>query len=212
MNQPVNQLVAYCDPGPLAQLLCRAGSRLRSPGTAVMLMVAVTPLAGVLLVLGRLPHPALVAAVGWYVVLTGLALGRGVSGRFGWLVPVLVRAAEYALVARATAVVAPEALPAAYGLIAAAAWHHYDAVYRLRHLGAAPPGWLAVAGGGFDLRMLVVALLALGGEAVLQPGLVVAAGALGAVFLVESVVNGSLQWKGQDVPIVFPEEPAEEEV
>lgn len=212
MNQPVNQLVAYCDPGPLAQLLCRAGARLRSPGTAPLLLAAVAPLAAVLVVFERLPRLSLVAAVGWYVVLTALALGRGISGRFGWLVPVLVRSAEYALVARVTAVVAPEALPAAYGLIAAAAWHHYDAVYRLRHLGAAPPGWLAVAGGGFDLRMLVVALLAVGGEAVLQPGLVGAAVALGALFVVESVVNGSLQWKGQDVPSGFAKAPAEEEV
>jgi len=196
----VNQLVAYCDPGPLAQLLCRAGSRLRTPGTAAMLLAAVAPLAGVLLLLERLPRPFLVVAAGWFVVLTALALGRGVSGRFGWLVPLLVRAAEYALVARVTAVVAPEALPAAYGFIAAAAWHHYDAVYRLRHLGVAPPGWLAVAGGGFDLRMLVVALLALGGEGLLLPGLAAAAAALGAVFVGESVVNGSLRWRGQDGP------------
>lgn len=40
------------------------------------------------------------------------------------------------------------ALPAAFGLVAAVAYHHYDTVYRIRGDAGAPPQWLVRTVGG----------------------------------------------------------------
>ncbi len=40
------------------------------------------------------------------------------------------------------------ALPAAFGLVAAVAYHHYDTVYRIRGGAGAPPAWLVRTIGG----------------------------------------------------------------
>jgi hypothetical protein len=50
------------------------------------------------------------------------------------------------------------ALPAAFGLVAAVAYHHYDTVYRIRGGTGAPPHWLVRATGGHEGRALAVAL------------------------------------------------------
>ncbi len=52
------------------------------------------------------------------------------------------------------------ALPAAYGLVAAVAYHHYDTVYRIRGNAGAPPRRLVRAIGGHEGRTLAVAVLA----------------------------------------------------
>ena len=52
------------------------------------------------------------------------------------------------------------ALPAAFGLVAAVAYHHYDTVYRIRGDAGAPPRWLVRAIGGHEGRTLVVVVLA----------------------------------------------------
>ena len=46
------------------------------------------------------------------------------------------------------------ALPAAFGLVAAVAYHHYDTVYRIRGGTGAPPHWLVRAIGGHEGRTL----------------------------------------------------------
>jgi hypothetical protein len=60
-------------------------------------------------------------------------------------------------------------------------------VYRIRYAGLAPPGWLSVAGGGYEVRMMIVALLAVAGATALQWGLAALAVALAALFVTESV-------------------------
>ncbi|CAM5629531.1 CDP-alcohol phosphatidyltransferase family protein OS=Streptomyces alboniger OX=132473 GN=CP975_31200 PE=3 SV=1 [Streptomyces alboniger] len=78
-----------------------------------------------------------------YTVAAGQALYRPLKGALDWLVPPFFRAAEYGtvLVLAAKADV-NGALPAAFGLVAAVAYHHYDTVYRIRGGAGAPPAWL----------------------------------------------------------------------
>lgn len=103
--------------------------------------------------------PVLAAAV--YCVTSALAVSRPLKGALDWLVPPVFRAAEYltilVLAARADV---NGALPAAFGLVAAVAYHHYDTVYRIRGGTGAPPHWLVRAIGGHEGRTLVVTVLA----------------------------------------------------
>ncbi|APY85196.1 transferase [Streptomyces alfalfae] len=96
-----------------------------------------------------------------YVALSGLALARPLKGPLDWLAPPFFRAAEYGtiLVLAAKADV-NGALPAAFGLVSAVAYHHYDTVYRIKGGTGAPPRWLVGAIGGQEGRTLVVALAA----------------------------------------------------
>ncbi|MCT7354964.1 DUF5941 domain-containing protein, partial [Streptomyces sp. 15-116A] len=101
-----------------------------------------------------------VAAV-LYAVTSGVAVARPLKGALDWLVPPVLRAAEYGTVlALAAHAEVNGALPAAYGLVAAVAYHHYDTVYRIRGNAGAPPHWLVRAIGGHEGRTLAVAVLA----------------------------------------------------
>ncbi|MBM7167805.1 CDP-alcohol phosphatidyltransferase family protein [Streptomyces sp. G44] len=105
--------------------------------------------------------PVVVAAAALYIALSGLALVMPLKAPLDWLVPPFFRAAEYGtiLVLAAKADV-NGALPAAFGLVAAVAYHHYDTVYRIKGGTGAPPAWLVRAIGGQEGRVLVVALAA----------------------------------------------------
>ena len=118
------------------------------------LVVAVSAASG----LGT-PWPALAALV--YAVTSGIAVARPLKGALDWLIPPFFRAAEYCtvLVLAAKADV-NGALPAAFGLVAAVAYHHYDTVYRIRGGAGAPPAWLVRTIGGHEGRTLLVTLLA----------------------------------------------------
>ncbi|MFF9407674.1 DUF5941 domain-containing protein [Streptomyces anandii] len=96
-----------------------------------------------------------------YAVTSGQALSRPLKGALDWLVPPLFRLAEYGtvLVLAAHADV-NGALPAAFGLVAAVAYHHYDTVYRIRGDAGAPPARLVRAIGGQEGRTLLVTVLA----------------------------------------------------
>ena len=148
-------LADLADGGPLTELLHR--SRARGGVAAAAL--------GAVLVTGS----ALLWGAGWqtvlaavaYVICSAAATGRPLTGRLDWLVPPLFRAAEYGtvLVLAADAGV-NGALPAAYGLVSAVAYHHYDTVYRIRGDAGAPPRLLVRATGGHEGRTLAVAVLA----------------------------------------------------
>ncbi len=102
-----------------------------------------------------------VAAAALYIALSGLALAMPLKAPLDWLVPPFFRRAEYGtiLVLAAKADV-NGALPAAFGLVAAVAYHHYDTVYRIKGGTGAPPAWLVRAIGGQEGRVLVVAVAA----------------------------------------------------
>ncbi|MFK4018113.1 DUF5941 domain-containing protein [Streptomyces albogriseolus] len=154
-DEAARALADLADSGPLCELLPR--SRARGGVAAAAL--------GAVLVTGS----ALVWGAGWqtvlaavaYVICSAAAVGRPLTGRLDWLAPPLFRAAEYGtvLVLAADAEV-NGALPAAYGLVSAVAYHHYDTVYRIRGDAGVPPRLLVRAIGGHEGRTLAVAVLA----------------------------------------------------
>ncbi|MFB7278120.1 DUF5941 domain-containing protein [Streptomyces hydrogenans] len=182
-------LAELADSGPLALLFARVARRLPVPaplaallGAALMISVAATAPVG---------DWSVVAAAGGYAVLAGIAVARPLKGPLDWFVPPFFRAAEYTtvllLAARSDV---PQAVPAAFGLVAAVAYHHYDTVYRIRGGTGAPPAWLVRITGGHEGRTLLVTVLAAllvdrGDDFTLA--LAALAGALALVVLVESI-------------------------
>ncbi|MFB7085966.1 DUF5941 domain-containing protein [Streptomyces sp. NPDC056296] len=191
-DRAAKALADLADSGPLAEA---AAGGLRSTarrlpgftapavallsGAAVVATAALTDFGG--------PWP-LVAAIG-YVLTSALAVARPLKGALDWLVPPFLRAAEYGtvLVLAAKADV-NGALPAAFGLVAAVAYHHYDTVYRIRGDAGAPPQWLVRTIGGHEGRTLVITVLAVLLTATqFKVALTVLAVAVALVVLVESI-------------------------
>ncbi|MFG2332940.1 DUF5941 domain-containing protein [Streptomyces sp. NPDC048604] len=148
------------DSGPLAELAARlAGRRFPLPppvtavlGAALLIAVAWTQPVG---------SGWTVAAAGGYALLSGCAVARPLKGSLDWMTPPVFRAAEYGLVLLLAARSGvPHAVPAAFGLVAAVAYHHYDTVYRIRGGTGAPPAWLVRTVGGHEGRALLVTVLA----------------------------------------------------
>ncbi|MFI7008528.1 DUF5941 domain-containing protein [Streptomyces sp. NPDC050145] len=156
-DRAAEALADLADSGPLAEAVARIGRGAAAPvvaaigGVAVVTVSALTDFGSV--------WPVVAAAV--YCVTSGLAVARPLKGALDWLVPPIFRASEYltilVLAARADV---NGALPAAFGLVAAVAYHHYDTVYRIRGGTGAPPRWLVRTIGGHEGRTLVVAVLA----------------------------------------------------
>ncbi|MGW3646898.1 DUF5941 domain-containing protein [Streptomyces sp. NPDC000878] len=153
-------LADLADSGPLAESVARipgrtvGGSRLlvALEGTAVLIFAVWVCSYG---------SPIPVALTVLYVLSAGGAVALPLTGRLDWLVPPLFRAAEYGTVLLlAGKAEVNGALPAAFGLVAAVAYHHYDTVYRIRGNAGAPPRWLVRASGGHEGRTLVVVVLA----------------------------------------------------
>ncbi|MEU7319459.1 DUF5941 domain-containing protein [Streptomyces griseoviridis] len=158
-DRAAEALADLADSGPLSTLLVRAGAgRLRLPAAVA------AALAALLVVVPALVWGAAWATVGCAVLsvlASAAAVARPLKGALDWLVPPFFRAAEYVTVL----VLAAEAdvngaLPAAFGLVAAVAYHHYDTVYRIRGDAGAPPAWLVRAIGGHEGRTLLVVVLA----------------------------------------------------
>jgi hypothetical protein len=183
----MNTLLVYRDDGPLAALAGRR-SALRFGGLPLLVLGALPIIAALAAAGDDLPPDAVgLVALAFLVVVAGAGARHAQRGRFAWTVPPLLRALEYGLLIRLTAVADHHALPACYALLGVLAFHHYDTVYRLRHQRVAPPAWLGAAGGGWDGRLLVIYLLAAVG--VLGAGLTVAAVALALLFGIESVTS-----------------------
>ncbi|MGW4204099.1 DUF5941 domain-containing protein [Streptomyces sp. NPDC004726] len=209
-DRAARALADLADSGPLAETVARAarGPARRLPATAAPLLAL---LGGAALVtaaaFGDYGSYAPVVAALVYVVTSGLAVSRPLKGALDWLVPPVFRAAEYGTVlALAVRADVNGALPAAFGLVAAVAYHHYDTVYRIRGGTGAPPRWLVRATGGQEGRILAVTLLA----ALVAPtdftiALTAIAVAVALVVLVESIRF----WVSSAAPAVHDEgEPA----
>ncbi|MFE7583656.1 DUF5941 domain-containing protein [Streptomyces gardneri] len=162
-DRAAQALADLADSGPLASLVARVLGRPGARGAGVVFAAVAT--GGLLFAVLDRPfgdRQTVIAALG-YAVLAGAAVARPLKGALDWLVPPLFRAAEYTtvlvLAARSDSA---HALPAAFGLVAAVAYHHYDTVYRIRGGTGAPPAWLVRVTGGHEGRtLLVVALAAL---------------------------------------------------
>lgn len=163
-EQALKALDELTDTGPLAEAAARS---LRAPVRSLPSYAApaLAAAGGVLLVALALFTPygtwwPLIGAAG-YVLTSALAVARPLAGPLDWLVPPVFRAAEYGLVlALAARSEVNGALPAAFGLVAAVAYHHYDTVYRIRGGTGAPPRLLVRAIGGHEGRVLAVTLAA----------------------------------------------------
>ena len=179
-------LAVYRDDGPIARWLGRVlGPRYGMPAV-VLLFVAALPLAVALAFGGAyLSEAALAPGVATVVAFGGASGGRP-AGRFDWAVPSLLRVLEYGLLLWTAVLAHGWATRACFALIAMLAYHHYDAVYRLRQQAIAPPAWLSVAGAGWEGRVLLAYLALL--LDVTAVGMAVAAGLLAVMFVGESVV------------------------
>jgi hypothetical protein len=92
------------------------------------------------------------------------------DGRFGWAVPVFLRALELAAIVVLIAVSDPSVIVVGFWLLFVIAYHHYDNLYRSLQ-GAAAPRWLTWSGFGWDGRLAVIAALAI--TSVWQPAVTV---------------------------------------
>ncbi len=191
-DRAARALADLADSGPLASAVARAarGPARRLPGMAPPVLAAAGAAALVATAgLTAYGSPWTVLAALLYCASSGAAVARPLTGALDWLVPPVFRAAEYLTVLLLAAHAGVNgALPAAYGLVAAVAYHHYDTVYRIRGGAGAPPGWLVRALGGHEGRVLAVALLAflLDGDG-LAVALTALACALALVVLAESI-------------------------
>ncbi|PKW11266.1 Phosphatidylglycerophosphate synthase [Streptomyces sp. 1222.5] len=206
-DRAAQALADLADSGPLADALRRPAKR-GLPGLAVP-AVALLGGAAVVACSALAGHGSVLPVVGalGYVLTSALAVARPLKGALDWLVPPIFRAAEYGTVlALAGKAGVNGALPAAFGLVAAVAYHHYDTVYRIRGNAGAPPARLVRAIGGHEGRTLLVTVLA----AVLtasqfKVALTVLAVAVALVVLVESIRF----WVSAGAPAVHDEgEPA----
>ncbi|MGY5006609.1 DUF5941 domain-containing protein [Streptomyces sp. 900105755] len=156
-DRAARALSDLADNGPLAGFVSRT---LRAPlGSPFLVALAGVAVLTVSLFSGVTWAPVAGAVV--YALASGQALARPLKGALDWLVPPLFRAAEYGTVlVLASKSGVNGTLPAAFGLVAAVAYHHYDTVYRIRGDAGAPPAWLVRAVGGQEGRTLLVTVLA----------------------------------------------------
>lgn len=177
-NHPIR---VYRDDGPLARWLgVLAGGQI--PPLLTAFAGAVVTLVLVLTGVSDLPGLTIATPV-VATLLAGLGGGARHDGRLDWLVPPILRVAEYTFIA-VVGLSSTAPRPVVYALLAAMAFHHYDLVYRVRQR-IEPPGWVNLAGLGWDGRMLIVAVGALFGAEPVAYG--VLAGYLWLLFAGESV-------------------------
>jgi uncharacterized protein DUF5941 len=181
----MNWLPVYRDDGPLALRLGRVlGPRLPLPAAALLLASAVPLVVAVAVGGAFVSKAALAPGVAALVLLAGAAAGRP-SNRFDWAVPSLLRLLEYGLLLWTAVLAHGWATRSCFAVLAMLAYHHYDAVYRLRDQGVAPPAWVNFAGGGWEGRVILayIALLLSASEW----GMAVAAALFAVLFVGESV-------------------------
>jgi Family of unknown function (DUF5941) len=184
-DAPLNAVV-YRDDGPLSRAIGRLAGR-RVP-SVLALLVAIAPLVAAVAVKGADASDALVGGViAWLILLGGISSASLPLEHRRWTLPVLVRLGEYMTLVWIAAIAGPGTYPAAYALLAALAFRHYDLVYRLRHRAEVPPRWLDLLAGGWEGRLvLAYVLLVVGG---LPAGFFIWAGILGVIEVGETVAS-----------------------
>jgi hypothetical protein len=183
--RPSTELDHLVDAGPIARLL----APLALPALPwVSLGLSVAAALGTMAAAGAERRGITALGLLVVVLLAVPAMARPPAGRFGWLMPGVVRGLEYGLVVRVVAAVDRSAVPLAFGLLCAVAYHHYDTVYRWRHTRRGPAAWVYRFGMGWDGRLIMLAAIVLF-TARLRAPLAIAAVLLAAVFLAESAIG-----------------------
>jgi hypothetical protein len=183
----VTLLEVYRDDGPLARLLGALGNGVPLP-PAVLELAGALPLLVIAVIEGDgAPNAAVGLALAWLVVLGGVAGGRPHTDRVRWAAPAVLRLGEYGAILYIGALAGASSGPAAFALICALAFRHYDLVYRFRHQGLSPPVWVSLFGLGWEGRLILGwVLLALGA---LPAGYFALAALFAAVFVGESIAS-----------------------
>jgi hypothetical protein len=132
---------------------------------------------------GDVSRPAAALVLAWTLLTVGGSSGRRGAEKLRWAQPPLVRATEYTALIWIAALEGPAAYPAAFALLAALTFRHYDLSYRLTHLGTTPAPWVNALSGGWDGRLVAAFVLLAAGA--LPAGYFVAAGVLGVAFVAE---------------------------
>lgn len=210
-DRAARALADLADSGPVAELASRTVGTTFPPGAYTAPLWALLATASLFvgpLFAGTAGTWQAVLQAGVYAVFAGCAVARPLKGPLDWLVPPLFRAAEYGIILLLAAKSGVDgALPAAFGLVAAVAYHHYDTVYRIRGGSGAPPLWLVRAIGGHEGRVLAVTIAAALWH---NQGFTIALTALAAA-LALAVLSESIRfWVSSGAPAVHDEtgEPA----
>ena len=184
----MNQLAAYRDDGPLARAIARSARRHGVLPPAILQLLGAVPLVVLIAVKGGdVSNTGIAGAILVFLCFAGHASGEPHTDRLRWAAPPILRAVEYTAILWIGAAAGDSAEPAAFALICALAFRHYDLVYRFRHQGLSPPAWVALFGLGWDGRLILAwVLLAL--EA-LPAGYFVLAAVFAAVFVGESIAS-----------------------
>lgn len=174
----------YRDDGPLARLVGH-GPRLRVPSLTITVLGLLAAAAGLLIDGGTRTGPASVIGITAFVLLATAGAAASRHRRIQWLVPPMLRAGEYGVVATLAWRAGTPEVWLAYVLLSVVAFHHYDIVYRLRHQRTAPSHLVTQLCGGWEVRTIVVTVAALAG--VLTPVLIALTAWCGALFVSESM-------------------------
>jgi hypothetical protein len=176
----------YRDDGPLALALGRALGPVVKLPPPLLIVLGLVPLVAVIAIAGPATSLGVAGAVlAWVGLVLGIASGTPPRPAIRWAEPPLMRATEYTALIWIAALEGPDAYPAAFALLAALTFRHYDLVYRLRHRGVVPARWVSRLSGGWDGRLIVAFVLLAAGA--LPVGYFVAAGVLGVAFVGEAV-------------------------
>jgi hypothetical protein len=194
----LNPFELFRDDGPIARA-CGAtlGRAVRLPAIALLVIGALPSLALLVIERGGASDGAVGAAIGWLVLVGGASRGRPHTGPLRWAVPPVLRLVEYTAVLWLGALAGGTGPAAAFALLAAVAYRHYDLFYRLRFLGVAPPQWVGDVAGGWEGRLLAGYVLLVTGA--LPAGFFAAAAVFGALFAGESI-SGWMRAQAGDVP------------
>jgi hypothetical protein len=177
-------IAVYRDDGPIAHAL--GALPLAGLPATVLIAAALVPLLAVAAIWGGdVSHGAAAAMIAWVLLTAGASSGSRPRPRATWADPPLLRATEYSALIWIAALHGPDAYPAAFALLAALTFRHYDLVYRLRHRGVVPARWVSALSGGWDGRLAVAFVLLVAGA--LPAGYFVAAAVFGVAFVAEAV-------------------------
>lgn len=185
---PSTALEQYRDDGVIARLLGAAVGRLLPLPPLPLALLGTLGVVAAAAAKGDSASDATVAAaVAWFVLWAGISSGRPHTDRWAWAVPGALRVGEYGSLVWIGATAGESGSAGAFALVAALAFRHYELVYRPRFQGKPPAAWLAIAGGGWEGRLLLAtALLAVDA---LPAALFALAGVLAAFFVSECIAS-----------------------
>jgi hypothetical protein len=209
-GQGPGRLETYRDDGPLARLLGRAfGAAVPLTAEVLALVALLAVLAGAVIGGDGASKLAAGLLIGAALLAGGVSAGRPHRDRLRWLVPPALRIVEFAgitwLATIADATTAGDStLPAAFALLCAISFRHYDNVYRLRQRGEDAADFIPTFGLGWDGRLLLSFVLVV--AAAVPAGLWVAAVALATLFVGEAVHGWMTFNRTNRVPVYDDEE------